>query len=360
MDSRLYAETYQKLQEISAFDSDIYMSEQYGEMLKVSNVGTREDNIASLVLMQLVSEEFKENIAQVMNMFKTKVPIYDIHIHFITHVLKRKLGKYSTEEQRAVLIDMTGNVRELLGFAVDAHDCFQMLQIQIKELEAQLAGLISRLSVSVLNGKGRLAFEKEDRSFTFNRDFTFSSGAGACAAYACDAELRRFPEIIGIVSEAAALAADLIHEEMETAKSEDVVNVISVVLLCASAAMNLSLLFAVSLGTDFTITSCAIKEESIVTLSSLTELFVSSLNLFMASLKIGGIARVSDLVMEAISFAQKGCHRKQQPASPLRAETELTATNTLESIASYYSADMNDGIDDYDDGYDNSVYDDEV
>ncbi|MDD6072548.1 MAG: hypothetical protein PUC12_17315, partial [Clostridiales bacterium] len=66
MDSKAYIKMYQRLCEISKYDSDIYMSEEYEKLLQESGAGTREDNIIQMLQMQLAAEEFKDDMDDII------------------------------------------------------------------------------------------------------------------------------------------------------------------------------------------------------------------------------------------------------------------------------------------------------
>lgn len=306
-----YSRVYQRLREISEFDSDIYMSEDYEALLVQSGMGTREDNIGSLVQMQSASEGFRQNDILGMSDLESDATIFDKHSSYIIKTLKRKLKRYSAEEQRAIMIDMIENARELSGDPVDGQVNFQLLQKPNEELEKQLTDLISRLSFSVMESKDVECFENSGEMICSNGSHSFSSGAGAGAAYVCDEQLRNYPEIIGMVSGAASLTAS----SMSRLKDETAADVVSLMLLLVSTSMIISILFAVSVGTGSIAAAIMAEENAVLSFASLADIFMYCFRLFTTELQIAVGMGVSGVVVEAVSLLKDAGEKENKSYS---------------------------------------------
>lgn len=304
MDSNEYIKMYQRLCEISECDSDIYMSEEYENLLQESGAGTREDNIVQILQMQLAAEEFKDDMDDIIRKIENngyKVELQEIQKHFIKRFLERKLKRYSAEEQRAIIIEMLGNTNDLLKNITDAGQIFQMMKSSIEELQEQLEEAIAQLSSAVLQ-ETMHGLEEIDESNFDNGNHTFSSGAGACAAYLCDSELRNFPECIGAISGAVTLVDDCFRKKDKV--DWDIVEAFAVVSIALSVLMILTILISLTLGVGL-FALFAPLDGLVITFTSICNLFLASIKLFQVEMTVAIGIGMLGVIVESVCLLKK-------------------------------------------------------
>lgn len=298
MNSEEYMKTYDRLQAISEYDSDIYGSEDYEEMLYSAGLGDRMENLEANMQMQLSADGFWRTAVQILEDFG-KMDLKKIQSEFIRKTLKKKLNLYSPEERRTLMIAMTDTSRRLAGVPLDELEFFQFSQKPMEELEDQLVEMIAQLSWTMLDSSSSVRLE-DDAMDISQSSSGFSAGAASGAAYIHNDELHNYPEMIGIAAGAVGAVSDLAVQS----EGEDTAELVSRILLMVSASMTITVLFSSSVGAGVLMVSMLAEDDTASALTQMSKCFVSCVKLFAVELKMAVGAGVSGLIAKAVSAFQ--------------------------------------------------------